>query len=459
MSQSSKPYATRLRDFVTLAAGMVCVLILLWVSGALGLVPALASAVAYLAVMLAYFAGSSPQKLAPETPPENQLPAPLLDPLLRALPLPAFEIDVEGRIAASNQPAAKIIGSNISMHPRARNCIRNVALLQAIETVRTHEDQSTLSLTYSDGPDRVWQAHVAKLGSEGNVLTLLEDLTPQKRAQQARADFLANASHELRTPLSSIAGFVETMRGVARNNHEDWPRFLDIMHGETERMSRLIDDLLSLSRIEFSEHHHPDEIVDLAELARTAMDALRPLAEGRGINLEIRANAEALQVFGAADQIIQIVQNLLENAIKYTEADGQVLLSFGPADSMSEAKSCAVQSWEDAAHMTLLHPPATSPANGKPQGFGAVWLRVEDSGCGIAREHLPRLGERFYRIDESRSGGGQTKSPSGTGLGLAIVKHIMARHLGGFGAESVEGEGSAFGIWMERAGNEGLRRP
>jgi two-component system phosphate regulon sensor histidine kinase PhoR len=249
------------------------------------------------------------------------------------------------------------------------------------------------------------------------------------RNERMRADFLANASHELRTPLASLTGFIETLRGHAKEDPAARDRFLAIMTQQAERMSRLIDDLLSLSRIELNEHIAPSGAVDLSLAAADVIDALGPLVADRKASLDVRlAPSSAALITGDRDQVIQVIQNLVDNAIKYAGNGGTVtveVLPSGPMESMIASKMTA------AARLSLLSPDRA------PEGRYAA-LRVSDDGPGIAREHLPRLSERFYRVE------GQKGGRAGTGLGLAIVKHIVNRHRGGLSVESVEGEGAAF---------------
>jgi two-component system phosphate regulon sensor histidine kinase PhoR len=254
-----------------------------------------------------------------------------------------------------------------------------------------------------------------------------------------RADFLANASHELRTPLASLTGFIETLRGHAKDDPVARDRFLNIMATQADRMARLIDDLLSLSRIELNEHIAPDGCVDLTQAVSDVIDALSPLSAETGVQIQtaMPPRGEAL-VVGDRDQIVQVVQNLIDNAVKYSRGrDGSV--------SGSVIVECGVGVSGDAA-LALRKPSASRLSLLTPDQTGEeiyVYLRINDSGPGIRREYLPRLAERFYRIEGQKSG-----ERSGTGLGLAIVKHIMNRHRGGLAVESLEGEGAAFIVYF-----------
>ena len=435
----------RARDFIMLGLCFTGVLALLAMTGELNPVVALAALTVLVSVAIAYFAGT-----AAFLPVSRQAPAPAkaesagqLDSqqLLSALPLPAFEVDAEGRIVAFNAAADLILHLEGRPNPRTSTVIRSPALLSAIERMRLSSGAEAVSVEVDSAPDETWRAHVSRPVGALQTLVVLEDLTPVRRAARARSDFLANASHELRTPLTALSGFIETMRGPAKDDKASWDRFLDIMAGESERMSRLIADLLSLSRIEFSEHIAPSEREDFARIVHDATEALQPIARDRDVTLELNGADADMPVVAHRDEIIQVVENLLTNALKYTPPGGKVTVSFGPAASMGEARARAAQGWREGERMTLLQ------AAGRPGTPDAsVWLRIEDEGPGIEREHLPRLGERFYRADQSRGG-----KITGTGLGLAIVKHIMAHHRGGLAVETRLGKGSAFGIWLPAA--------
>jgi two-component system phosphate regulon sensor histidine kinase PhoR len=264
----------------------------------------------------------------------------------------------------------------------------------------------------------------------------MHDLTDIKRAELARVDFLANASHELRTPLTSLAGFIETMRGPARDDPAAWDRFLEIMQGQADRMRRLISDLLSLSRIELNEHRPPETLTDLAAVVREVVDALQPVARSRGVILAVRASDRDVIVAGIRDELSQVAQNLIDNAIKYSEPDGVVEIEIRDGLDHEAAFLSAGRRWEAAGRMSI----ATAPVRRGGEEERFAFLRVSDSGPGIDRQYLPRLAERFYRVDPGRG------LRRGTGLGLAIVKHVVTRHRGDFVVESELGRGAAFGV-------------
>jgi two-component system phosphate regulon sensor histidine kinase PhoR len=230
-----------------------------------------------------------------------------------------------------------------------------------------------------------------------------------------RADFVANASHELRTPLAAVSGFIDTLKGHARNDAEARDKFLDIMSVEAARMRRLIDDLLSLTRIELNEHVPPSGETLIQNVLREAAAALMPLAEADGITVAIKAAENLPPIIGQRDEIIQLFQNLIHNAIKYGKPNGHVWVEAGLA----------------------LADPGSGPM---------LMISVRDDGEGIPNAAIPRLTERFYRVDVKRS-----REKGGTGLGLAIVKHIVSRHKGRLQIESQAGEGSNFAVFLPLA--------
>jgi two-component system phosphate regulon sensor histidine kinase PhoR len=242
------------------------------------------------------------------------------------------------------------------------------------------------------------------------VLMTFHDLTPLRRVEEMRADFVANASHELRTPLAALSGFIETLQGSAREDAKARERFLAIMQEQARRMARLIDDLLSLSRIELNAHRRPDALVDLAPIVRQVVDGLETLARDRGVTVHVEA-ARAMTVPGDRDELVRVFENLVENALKYGAPGKRVDVTLTPHES----------------------------AEGEPE----AQVAIRDYGPGIAPEHLPRLTERFYRVDVTES-----RAQGGTGLGLALVKHILNRHRGRLSIESKLGAGATFTVQL-----------
>lgn len=324
--------------------------------------------------------------------------------------------------------------------------VRDPNVLEAVDEALFGGVTGETAYDVGGAQDRVLRALARPLGrgDDGAYLALLvfRDETEMRRVERTRADFLANASHELRTPLASLSGFIETLRGHAREDEGARDRFLGIMQTQAERMSRLIDDLMSLSRIELNEHIPPAGEVDLTGAVMDVVDAVGPIARERGVRIEqtLPPRGQAM-VVGDRDQILQVVQNLVDNAMKYSPKGGAVRIGL---ETGLSAETAAATQRPQAARLALL-----TPDHG-PERYAA--LRVSDSGPGIAREHLPRLTERFYRVEGQKSG-----ERLGTGLGLAIVKHIMNRHRGGLAVESVTGEGASFTAYFPHAAN--LRDP
>jgi two-component system phosphate regulon sensor histidine kinase PhoR len=278
-------------------------------------------------------------------------------------------------------------------------------------------------------------------GPEGAPMAVLafRDETELRQVERMRVDFLANASHELRTPLASLAGFIETLRGHARDDASVREKFLRIMQSQAERMNRLIDDLMSLSRIELNEHVAPDDAVDLTLAVRDAVDAVTPMARSRGVLFApLAPGAAGAWITGDRDQVHQVVQNLVDNALKYSAEGDTIRATIETGLTWREA-SAGVRT--DAARLSLL-----APDHGA-ETYSVV--RVSDEGIGMPREHLPRLTERFYRVEGQKSG-----EREGTGLGLAIVKHIVNRHRGGLVVESAQGQGTTFTVAFPMSSDE-----
>lgn len=347
-----------------------------------------------------------------------------IEALVAALPEPALLLTAGGEIVTANARVALSIGQARAGDPLSF-VVRVPEVLEAVRAAAT--DGLTRRVEFAERVplDRWLEAHVVPLHLDGRarkgasaassppdgVLLTFRDLTHQRRVEQMRADFVANASHELRTPLASLSGFIETLQGPARNDEKARERFLGIMSAQARRMSRLIDDLLSLSRIELHAHVQPETEVDLCDILNHVCDALSPLAQERGMQIEQICEARSLPVRGDRDELIRLLENLVENALKYGSGGERVTVRM----SREEA----------------------------PNGAFAL-VSVRDYGPGIPPEHLPRLTERFYRVNVAASRG-----QGGTGLGLAIVKHIVARHRGRLNIESVPNEGATFSFRLD----------
>jgi two-component system phosphate regulon sensor histidine kinase PhoR len=427
------------RDFIALIAIGLSVLIILLITGALGGVEMLVASTVFIFAVFAYFIGTSTGGRGPGWSSLSEADGVQIDQnVLDVLPFPALRIDGDGKIAETNALVRDLLKIGYRVLPRATTVIRSPSLLDAMEETEASGKPQIVVLKLGSMGQETWRATVTRIKDEQGLLIIFENLTAIVRATQARSDFLANASHELRTPLTALTGYIETMRGPARDDPESWDRFLEIMYREAERMNRLVSDLLSLSRIEFSEHQSPETVENFQEIAASVVTALTPVAEEKGITLVLEGGGEDLPVTADEDELMQVIENLLSNAFKYTQGGGVVRVSIGRAENWLSARDQATRAWDDSERMSLVSSSAPSEIQRE-----SVWLRVEDDGPGIAREHLPRLGERFYRADASRGG-----KITGTGLGLAIVKHIMTRHRGGLSVESLPGRGSAFGVWL-----------
>ena len=341
--------------------------------------------------------------------------------------------DLAGRrLIYANAAARELFRTSREAAPLV-TVVRDPKVLEAVDEALFGRIASQAVYQAGGVQDRVWRAKAQPLGErEGRALALLmlRDETELRRSERTRADFLANASHELRTPLASLAGFIETLRGHARDDAVARDRFLAIMHDQAARMARLIEDLMSLSRIELNEHIPPQGRLDLRLAARDVLDALAPLAAEKCVRFQLLLPDEpALAEPADRDQVLQVIQNMAENALKYAPKGSQVELEVAAGVT---AEAAAGQRRPGAALLSLL-----TPDHAADQRY--VLVRVTDAGPGIAREHLPRLTERFYRVEGQRGG-----ERAGTGLGLAIAKHIVNRHRGGMAVESVPGEGASF---------------
>jgi two-component system phosphate regulon sensor histidine kinase PhoR len=331
--------------------------------------------------------------------------------LLDALPRPALLIESSGRLGMANEAARRMFGDSI-VGRHYITALRQPGLLDAIErAMRENTACEARYLTTEAQKDITMIAHCAPVHPSGGILVVFEDHTALEEAGQMRRDFVANVSHELKTPLTALMGFVETLQGAARDDPATRNRFLGIMQKEAQRMNRLVGDLLSLSRVEANERVRPTTPVDLAAIARNVVGSLEQMAREAEITVRTEALDTPCMVPGDADQLLQVITNLVENAIKYSGRGKSVTLSLARHEG----------------HVLMRG--------------DAVILTVADTGEGIDPIHIPRLTERFYRIDSHRS-----RELGGTGLGLAIVKHIINRHRGRLKIESAPGQGSRFSV-------------
>jgi two-component system phosphate regulon sensor histidine kinase PhoR len=317
--------------------------------------------------------------------------------LLDALPEPAL-IVVDGRVRTANEAARGVFGVGIEGGD-VRTAIRHPAAVERL-LGGAPDASDEVELAGVGEPDRRWTMTVAPL-ADGTLFVRLVDRSEAYAAEKMRVDFVANASHELRTPLATLVGYAETLR--EQGGEIDAPtreRFTAIVHEEARRMQRLVEDLISLSRIEAERFSTPTDPLPLGDLAAEAAESCRSLAAGRGSEIRLEAEQALPPVTGDRNEILQLVDNLIGNALRYGRVGAPVRVRMRREDAM-------------------------------------VRLTVSDEGDGIAAEHIPRITERFYRVDPSRS-----RSLGGTGLGLSIVKHIVERHRGRLHIESKVGQGT-----------------
>ncbi len=345
--------------------------------------------------------------------------------IMANLPDPILLLGPGKEIVQANPAAVSLFGRTIEGRD-ITNVLRNPDVLAAIDVNYRgdpEEERPSTEIAFSlpGELERQFTARIIGLdqptGDGVSVIVSLHELTAIYRTQQLQADFVANASHELRTPLSNLLGFTETLMGAAKNDGEARERFLVIMHEQATRMAQLIDDLLSLSRIELREHSPPQDVTDLNVILADVAESLEIKAHARHIRFAFELGEES-EVIGDAGDLSLVFRNLLDNALKYGRAGTSVKVT------------------------TRYVLPEDDPA-ARRVGGPAIAIAVQDFGEGIPKEHIPRLTERFYRVDTARS-----RDQGGTGLGLAIVKHVLNRHHGLLNIESQVGEGSLFTVYL-----------
>jgi two-component system, OmpR family, phosphate regulon sensor histidine kinase PhoR len=336
--------------------------------------------------------------------------------VIDALPDAAIVLSGTGRVLRSSR-AARDLFTTLRNGQTLDLATRNPDLLGAVEQALATRTSATVQTLERVPVERRLSATLSPLqpGSadmEGPaLLVVLRDISQEERLAQMRADFIANASHELRTPLTSLRGFIETLQGLARDDPEARSKFLDIMSTQAGRMTRLLDDLLSLSRLEMRAHVAPRGEVEINALVREVVDLLQPIAREAGITMIFAGEPAECLVRGDRDELVQVFQNLVQNAIKY-----------------------------GGSHVDVM----VTRTSGTGRARDRVIVEVRDDGPGIAEEHLPRLTERFYRVDVAAS-----RDKGGTGLGLAIVKHVLNRHGGQLRITSTPGAGSTFAVVLD----------
>jgi two-component system phosphate regulon sensor histidine kinase PhoR len=391
-----------------LGAAMLAVLAIQWTAGG---PPWLAAvAIAGLLVVALAFPGARPRRApaAPVPPAGGGVEAVSAQSLAAAVADPLILADSRGAVAIANRAAVAAFGE---MRPGLSLLLKfRAPEMQALLEAMVSPAPASASIDYVERlpVERVFRVHAEPVGAATGMFVLLfKDQSEARRIDRMRADFIANASHELRTPLAAISGFVETLRGPARDDAAARDRFLQIMQEQTARMARLIEDLLSLSRLEMKAPAPPGQRVELAAVVEGVVETLRALALDSGVEIDNLFGATPVEIPGERDELFQVFQNLVENACKYGRAGGRVEI----ARIVGDAREIGVE--------------------------------VRDFGPGIAAEHIPRITERFYRIDAESS-----RLQKGTGLGLSIVKHIVSRHRGRLVIASEPGKGAAFTVYL-----------
>jgi two-component system phosphate regulon sensor histidine kinase PhoR len=338
--------------------------------------------------------------------------------ILERLPDPLIVLGPDRAVRRTNEATRTVFGGELAAvlrHPDLRGAIDRA---MASGEARTQIANVSVPVPVPRDVQAEVVAWNSPLAGGRGALVVLSDRTRERAVERMRADFVANASHELRTPLTSLIGFIDTLRGPAADDPPAQARFLDIMAEQAGRMNRLIDDLLSLSRIELTEHQMPAEAIRLPELVERMLAAFEIRLKERDIRVEVSMEQGLPLVTGDADQLEQVLQNLFDNAVKYGREGGVMRVQ-----------------------VQRVAPGGRFPAR------AGVTLSVADDGVGISRAHLPRLTERFYRVDTGRS-----RAVGGTGLGLAIVKHVVNRHRGVLLIDSESGRGTCVTVWLPEGG-------
>ena len=342
--------------------------------------------------------------------------------ILNNLPTPVLILNGDRQVKGFNQSATRLFkhvlqGQDVTRH------IHDPIVLDCIDDVLGGKDAlAETGMVVSADSQRFYDVLIARLPETApddmSLVLTFSDLTELRKMEQMRADFAADAGHELRTPLTVVLGIIETLQGVGRNDPKALESFLPVMRDQALRMQRLVEDLLSLARIELNENTPPEGEVDLQHTLNKVVTGLEVKAAEKNMRLTVEVTCADTLTTGDESELDQIFQNLVDNAIKYGNADSTVTIALHPADD----------------------PP---PAVQRHQYKQVIAVSVSDQGEGIAKEHLPRLTERFYRVDTARS-----RAVGGTGLGLAIVKHLVQRHRGHLSIDSTPDTGTTFTVYL-----------
>jgi two-component system phosphate regulon sensor histidine kinase PhoR len=409
----SSPWPDRLRHSAIILLAAAVALAVLVAVGELALVRAAAVFVCIAAAALVPWRLHNVAASRDDVRGVNPIETAAASAIVAGMPDPAVLLDRAGRVIHLNAAAAQLAPA-LRKNELAQFALRSPEIITALrEAIATTE---TRRATYLDHVpvDRWMELIITPVpvptlfgGTDKCMLMTFHDQTPLRRVEEMRADFVANASHELRTPLAALSGFIDTLQGQAKDDPKARERFLGIMHTQATRMARVIDDLLSLSRVELSAHVRPDTLVDIVPIIRQVADGLEALARERQVTIDIDLPDTPVLIAGDREELLRLFENLIENALKYGASGGKVIVSL-----------TAAMSAEDVPEVRVM---------------------VRDFGPGIAPEHLPRLTERFYRVDV-----GDSRAQGGTGLGLSLVKHIVNRHRGRLLIESVPKNGASF---------------
>jgi two-component system, OmpR family, phosphate regulon sensor histidine kinase PhoR len=412
-SPSSQPWSDRLRHSTVILIAAALALSVVVSLGELSALHAIAVLLCIAAAALIPWRLHDTAASREETRRVNPVESAAVAAVVAGMPDPAVLLDRAGRVIHLNAAAAQLAPA-LRRNELAQFALRSPEIITALrESIATTEPRRA---TYLDHVpvDRWMELTITPVpvpttfgGADKCMLMTFHDQTPLRRVEEMRADFVANASHELRTPLAALSGFIDTLQGQAKDDPKARERFLGIMHNQATRMARLIDDLLSLSRVELSAHVRPDTLVDLLPIILQVADGLEPLARERQVEVETQLPETPVLIAGDREELLRLFENLIENALKYGASGGRVIVSLTSSSA--------------------------------PDGTQEIRVLVRDFGPGIAPEHLPRLTERFYRVDV-----GDSRSQGGTGLGLSLVKHILNRHRGRLLIESVPKQGATF---------------
>lgn len=330
--------------------------------------------------------------------------------LLEAVPFPSFILGSDGFITQVNDLNHRLFGRRL-LDFHFTLVFHTSDIIEVFEeSLKTNRRQTVRWHTNQADAKSVYDILISPIDSSSFLVTLI-DVTQNVLAKQLRRDFVGNVSHELKTPLTSILGFLETIQGAARHIPEDRDRLIGIMVDEANRMNRLVNDLLSLNQVETMEISPPTDTVDLVGIVQQVLKNFVPVFDKNNITISFLTDLKFANLLGDRDQLLQVVSNLVENAVKYAGPDKPITLSLSmsPYQSLLDSK--------------------------------ALVMDVCDQGPGISQVHIPRITERFYRVDSHRS-----RAVGGTGLGLSIVKHIINRHKGKLRIKSNEGQGSTFSV-------------